>query len=373
VEEIELVHRLLPSRDIDTLDSLLGNPMEAISSALRSFLVAAPGHRLLVGDFAQIEARAAAWIAGQTDLVEGFRNGEDVYKPMAAKIYDKPVPEVTKIERQLGKVAVLGCQYGLGAKGFQAAVKMRAGMAVDKSFAKRAVNAYRAANPRIKEIWGELNTACIRAIQTGKRHRVGRLEIIKAKKTLQIKLPSGRHLHFWYPELKRVRAPWSEGFFGSIRLPESELCKAEEWDIDLIEDLGDDWYECSVPKDAAKLIKQHGFDFKLELMEPKYLPQIQYMGVDSQRKKWCPIRTYGGMLFENVVQAIARDFLAESMLRLEKANYPIIGTVHDEVICELPNGSGSLEEFEGLLGEVPHWGDGCPIDVEVFESVRYRK
>lgn len=369
--EIELVHRLLPARDIDSLDSLLGPPMDVISSALRSFLISAPGHRLLVGDFAQIEARVAAWIAGEKDLIEGFRAGEDVYKPMAAKIYSKAVDDVTKGERQLGKVAVLGCQYGLGAGGFQAAVKAMAGTEVDKPFAKQAVAAYRAANPRIKAIWKELNTAAIRTIQTGKKHRVGPLEMRTGLKTLQVKLPSGRSLHYWFPELKTVRAPWSEGYIGKVHLPSPD--EAEEQDIEIIEAHGDGWYECKVPKSAARWVKAQKLEFDLEPMEPQYIQQVEYHGVHSQMRKWLPIRTYGGMLFENIVQAIARDFLAEAMLRLDRSGYAIIGTVHDEVICEMPEGVGSLDEFDQLLRGVPPWGKGCPIDTEVFESRRYRK
>lgn len=374
LSEIELVHRLLPTRDADTLKHLFGSPLEVISSALRSFLIAAPGHRLLVGDFAQIEARVAAWVADETELIEGFKAGQDVYKPMAAKIYGKPVAHVNKGERQLGKVAVLGCQYGLGAKGFQAAVKAMAGQTVDLHFAKKAIAAYRQSNPRIKQIWADLNTACIRTVQSGESHRVGMLRIKKGNKTLQIVLPSGRTLHYWYPELETVKAPWSEGYEGSVQLFDPD--EAEANGIEILganTDRGLDWFDCRIPKASVAFIKKNKLEYDVKEMQPQYLTQVKYFGVHSQLRKWISIRTYGGMLFENVVQAIARDFLVESMLRLDQAGYPIIGTVHDEVICEVKEGQGSLDEFTSLLAQVPTWGKGCPVDTEVFESYRYRK
>jgi DNA polymerase bacteriophage-type len=373
-EAIEVVHKLLPLQDSQAIDLVVGPPIEVISSSLRSMMVADQGHRLMVGDFAQIEARVAAWIAGQDDLVESFRRGEDVYLPMASKIYNREIGEHDKKERQVGKVAILGCQYGLGAKGFQGAVKTMTGLEVDKKFAKAVVKVYRAANPRIKAIWAELNTACIRTIETRQPHRVGMLEMQMGKNTLQIKLPSGRSLHYWYPELKQVIAPWSEGYIGAIKLSDLEKTWAEEWDIELGDDLGQGWYDdCDVSKEAFKLLAQHGIEHNLEKKERKFIKQIEYWGVDSQKKKWSPIRTYGGSIFENLVQGIARDFLAEAMLRIEGAGYPIIGTVHDEIISEVPKSHRSLSEFEELLRIVPNWGKGCPIDVEVFESERYRK
>lgn len=371
LSEIDLVHKVLPLRDIDGIDCLLGPPMDVISSALRSFLISAPGHRLLVGDFAQIEARVAAWLVGETELLEGFRSGEDVYKPMAAKIYSKPVEDVTKNERQLGKVAVLGCQYGLGVKGFQSSVKTQAGMTVTNQFAKQAVATYRSANPKIKEIWRNLNLNAVNVVLTGKERSLNGLTIRKSNKTLQIELPSGRSLHYWYPSLKTVRAPWSIGFGGELVL-ENHIA-AEEVGVEILEVLSNDRYRCRVPGEVYKWVTANAVEYDLTPLEPQYIDQIEYYSVHSQSRKWIPTRTYGGMLFENIVQAIARDFLAEAMLRLDKAGYASIGTVHDEVICEMPEGVGSLKEFDKLLREVPAWGEGCPIDTEVFESGRYRK
>jgi len=377
-DEIEIAHSLFQTEDPEALDLVLGSPLEVVSSSLRSMIIPDPDKTLLVGDFSQIEARAAAWAAGESELVEAFRLGEDPYKPMAAKIYNVPLESVTKNQRQLGKVAILGCQYGLGFRGFQAAVKTMAGQVVSPKFSKAAVKAYREANPKIKAIWGELNTAAIRTIETGQPHRVNRFEIRmgsgKLARTLQIQLPSGRVLHYWDPELIQIIAPWSIGYRADLKIAPDKIEAVENLDIDLGEPEKGDWFTgCRIPASELAAVRKLADIHGLEKLEPKYINQIQYWGVDSVKRKWAPLRTYGGSLFENVVQAIARDFLAEAMLRIEKAGFPIIGTVHDEIICERKPRAGALNEFETLLKVSPKWGAGCPLSVEVFEAKRYRK
>lgn len=371
--EIELVHRLLPAQSGRAIDLLLGPPIDCISSSLRSFIVAAPGHRLMACDFASIEARVLAWIAGQEDLLQGFREGQDVYKAMASKIYSIEPGDVSKPQRQIGKVAILGLGYGMGHKAFRDACLAMAGVSIDSLFSKQVVKAYREANPRIKELWASLNTACVRAIETQKPHRVGRLEITCDDSWMRIVLPSRRDLHYRSPSLVEVRAPWSEGYEGKIHGNESLRTKLEELDIELGAYIGGSFHDCTVPNAAYRVLKASKLQFHLTPKEPQFIKQIQYWGVNSVSRKWSKIRTYGASLVENLVQAIARDFLAEAMIRVEKAGYPIVATVHDEIVCEVPNGKGSLGELERLMAVVPGWGNGCPLSVEGFENERYGK
>ena len=107
-------------------------------------------------------------------------------------------------------------------------------------------------------------------------------------------------------------------------------------------------------------------------MEPQYIKQLSFMSVNGPGRKWQPERTYGGKLVENITQAVARDFLVSAMFRVEARGYPIIATVHDEVVSEREIGQGSLREFD-THGAVPIWGKGCPIAVEGYEAERYRK
>jgi DNA polymerase len=100
---------------------------------------------------------------------------------------------------------------------------------------------------------------------------------------------------------------------------------------------------------------------------------LTFMSVDSKTKQWCREKTYGSKLVENCVQAIARDLLAESLMRLEKNGFPIAFHVHDEIVCEIPNGLKTIDQFKSLMETMPDWAKGLPIKAECWEGDRYRK
>lgn len=126
------------------------------------------------------------------------------------------------------------------------------------------------------------------------------------------------------------------------------------------------WLKCRLP--AGRDIAY----YRPVLVPGKYGKQIEYLGTDISGK---PVKTttWGGKLLENAVQGICRDLLADAMSRLEKRGYTVVLHVHDEIICEVDEGFGSVEEMEAIMCEVPSWADGFPISAEGFESKRYRK
>lgn len=301
-------------RSVEEIDAL-APPLDVISSMLRAMLVADKGHNLIAADFAAIEARVLAWLAGEEILLKTFREDGDVYKVMASRIYSLPADEIQKNQRQVGKMAILGLGYGMGAKKFIDSCKAQAGVELQEDEAKAVVQLYRATNKNIVRFWAELNQAAIDAVkEAGSIKRVGPITYTYRGGYLWCVLPSKRPLAYARPRVVERETPW-----GST----SEA--------------------------------------------------VSFEGIDSFTKKWDRHELYGGLLAENVVQAVARDIMAAAMLRLEDAGYPIIMSVHDELVAEIPEGFGSVAEFEKIMCQTPDWADGCPINAEGYISKRYKK
>lgn len=144
---------------------------------LKKAIEAPEGHVLIDADSSQIEARIVAWLSGQTDLVEAFDNGKDVYKIMAAAIYGKGVEEISKEERFVGKTTILGAGYGMGANKFQAQLKtLGVDVAVDEC--ERIISIYRSTYEKIPALWREAQT-CIEAIISNSAAAFGRVDAVQ--------------------------------------------------------------------------------------------------------------------------------------------------------------------------------------------------
>jgi len=314
---------LLMSGDPDLIEDLYGQPLSVVSDCLRGMVAAPPGKKVIACDYNAIEARVLAWLAGQDDLVRLFATGGKVYETMGAKVYGVPVSEIGKEDprRQLGKTLVLGAGFGMGWQKFQATCIKMIGLRLDDETAQRSIEVYREANGRIKAFWYDLEKAAIEAVENpGMTTAVRDIRFKVAGSFLFMRLPSGRFLAYAYPEIQPKTMPWKD-------------------------DRG----------------------------EPVVKDSLSYMGVNSYTRKWERSFTYGGSLAENATQAVARDILADAMPRLEAAGYPIILTVHDEIVCEAASDFGSVEEMVSIMTTLPAWADGCPITAEGWEGVRYRK
>ena len=245
-----------------------GPPLKIASELLRPIFVAPPDCWLARGDYSQIEARVLAWIAGQSNVVDAFRahdagEGPDLYKVTAASIYRIPVDAVDKNQRQIGKVAALALGYNGGKKAFQSMAKTF-GIKVADERAEAIKLAWRNANPRIVQLWYDLNEAAFEAVHHASTVRLpqGNLEFRCNRRALALRLPSGRSLLYWQPTIKEVDTPW-----GDKR-----------------------WAVC-------------------------------YHAEDSLTRKWTEFASYGGIFCENTAQAVARDIMADALIRLHADGY----------------------------------------------------
>jgi DNA polymerase len=297
----------------DFFKMLFPNVLAAVSSSLRGMLIASEGHELFAGDFASIEARGLLWIAEDEAGLSIFRAGKDIYKEMAGEIYKIDPKHVNKNQRQVGKFAILALGYGMGAKKF---VETCAGFGVTitMEFAQRVVNIYREKFEIVKKFWYEVNASAIKAVKSpGTVVKCKRLAFLSKGNFLMIKLPNGRKLFYASPKISTEIKTWGE------------------------------------------------------------VQSLSFMSVNAKTKKWEREHTYGGKLVENIVQALSRDLMVETMYSLEDAEYKVLITVHDEVVAEKEIGKGSVEEFEKLMSIVPAWAEGFPIGAEAWSGPRYKK
>ncbi len=317
LEDPDQAAEVMAAGDLELLRLLYGSPMDAMSSCLRSMIIAPPGRVLDVADYAAIEARVLAWIAGDARSLQLFRDKVDPYKDLATLIFGVRLESVTKDQRFLGKQAKLGCGYQMGHLKY---IDMCAtyGVTVAKDTAELVVNGYRENHPEVVQTWSNMQQAAIAAVeQPRRRFMVNKVTWVYVAPVLWCILPSGRRLAYIKPSVRYTDTPWGE----------------------------------------------------------KRLTLFHY-AENPRTHQWEETKTYGGLLTENVVQAIARDLMAEAMLRIAGAGpWDIVFSVHDELVAERAEEavSATNAEFCKLMKQLPPWATGCPIEVEGWEGKRYKK
>lgn len=292
----------------------LGARSHELINAIRELIVAPPDHKLVIVDSSQIEARVLAWLAGQADLVEKFRNNEEIYCGFATKVLGWPVrkPKATGIpeiearhrwaRQYIGKTGILGCGYGMGASKMLSQYK--GGLTAD--VAEKIVQTYRREHPAITQFWYGVELVFAETVQTEKARTFGKLTLEATQKSdVVITLPNGRELS--YHDVM---------FSPAIGRRDMEVYNA-------------------------------------------------------LKKKW--ERIWGGHLTENIVQAISRDILLEALLKIESEGFHVAHHVHDELIIVVPDASAqkALERAIHLLSVPPAWGLDLPLAAEGAITDRY--
>lgn len=331
-------------------DLVFDNVMELTSSAIRGCIVAPKGKKLVVSDLSNIEGRDQSWLAGEHWKLQAFRDfdngtGHDLYKLAYAKSFGVKPEDVSKDQRQVGKVQELALGYEGGVGAF---LTFAEAYNIDlESMAEQALGAIP------NEILDEAKDA-LRWTKKNSRPTFGLSD--QAWIVCESFKRSWRYAH------PAISTYWRE--------------------------LGDAVREAilhpGVTTEARKLrIRRDGAWLRIRLPSGRFLcypspqvddGQITYMGVNQYSRKWSRLKTYGGKLFENVCQAVARDVMAHNMPLIEEAGYQIVLTVHDEVICEAPDSDEfNAEHLSGLLSANPPWAPDMPLAAGGFEAYRYRK
>lgn len=289
--------------------------LEALSFLLRALVIARPGKVLFGGDYAAVEARIVAWLAGQDDVLAMFAAGTDVYVADAAAINSD--------NRNLGKACRLGLGFQMGAVRFIDSAAIH-GVSVEPKRAREIVTAWRAANPMIVQLWRGLEDAFAEAHRAGSgEFPVGpHLVVLGGRENVRILLPSGRQLYYWRaherPTVKKIEVVNDDG-----------LIETRE-----IEGVAQRYYA----RQGARMVVED---------------------------------TYGGHLTENVTQAVARDLLRDALLRFDASPFDVVLHVHDSIAAEGDPGR-PLADFTASMAEVPTWAPGLPVNVEGYNSRHFK-
>ena len=275
----------------------------ANAGKIKNAILAPKGYVVIDCDSAQIEARVLAWLAGQDDLVQAFKDKQDVYKLMATKIYGIAIGDVNKTQRQVGKTVVLGAGYGVGHVKLQMFLKNQAGVEVTLEEAKRIIDTYRSTSFRIAEFWKAAGDA-LRAMMSGQSMQIDAVGLVKAIPGKGLTLPNG--LHIQYPNLR-------------------EVANADSGKFEMV-----------------------------------------------YTSKGLPVRIYGGKVVENICQAVARQVVAEQMLRVSK-RYKVVLTVHDAVaiIAKQEEAAEAQAYLEECMSWNPKWAVGLPLACESGVGASY--
>ncbi len=387
---IEGVNIMLPALSTGVFNVVhvhWGNPAKVVSGCLRSLLIAAPGMDLISSDFSAIEAVVMACMAGEPWIIDVFNADGKLYERTGAKTAGVSIEEVLQYKidtgnhhpaRATGKVQALAYQFQ-GARG--AALKFGAGKFMTNKEIDKSVKDWREAAPNIVAYWYAVESSAISAVSNpGGRYPVYRQDgtetgvtFQKVDRALYCILPGGGYLTYVDPAIEPHKKMSSEGY------KIIEACEI------IAEGSGDPFLHQKLQTLCAPSLalhrRLHNNAYKitpairsaLQDVFFKWVDSLTYYGVGSQRGR-VKMETYGGKLAENITQAVARDIQAYAMLAVEAAGYPIVLHTHDEIVSEIPEGSGSVEDFERIMSIMPNWAANWPIKAAGgWRGKRYRK
>ena len=318
IKTLDYARKIVKDRNYGGIKLLYGNVPDTLSQLIRTAFIPSEGNKFVVADFSAIEARVIAWLAGETWVNEVFATHGKIYEATASQMFHVPIEKIAKGNpeyalRQKGKVATLALGYQGGANALIAMGALNTGLSEEEL--PDIVHRWRNANPRIRDLWYAVEEAALLVMQTAQPQAIYNLifnlesDIVYGQNFLTVQLPSGRKLYYPRPFLK-------ENQFGKLA--------------------------------------------------------IHYYTVGQQTRKWEVTSTYGGKMTENIVQAIARDCLAETLRRIDAKGLQVVFHVHDEVIIDAPVET-TVDEICDLMAEPIPWAPGLILKGAGFESNYYMK
>lgn len=318
LKTLDYARNLVKDKNCDGIKLLYGNVPDTLSQLIRTAFIPSDGNKFVVADFSAIEARVIAWLAGEQWVNEVFATHGKIYEATASQMFHVPIEKIAKGNpeyslRQKGKVATLALGYQGGTAALIAMGALNMGLAEEEL--PDIVQRWRSANPRIRDLWYAVEQAALTTMQTARPQGIYGLifryegDLVYGQSFLTVQLPSGRKLFYPKPFLQ-------ENQFGKMA--------------------------------------------------------IHYYTVGQQTRKWEVASTYGGKMTENIVQAIARDCLAETLKRIDRMGLQVVFHVHDEVIIDAPV-SITVDEICDLMAEPIPWAPGLILKGAGFESDYYMK
>lgn len=319
ISHIEVPRELIRARDWETVEIMYDDVADILSQLVRTALIASPGKVFSVADFSAIEARVISWLANEKWRMDVFRGDGKIYEATGAKMFNVPISSITKgsVLRDKSKISELA----LGYEGSLGALKRMGGerMGLSDTEMMSLVRKWRMANPAIVDMWKEIDEASKEAVRYRRPVTCTCRNIIFDcdGEFMTIQLPSGRKLFYYHPRFKDKK-------IGRSTMPTQVLC---------------------------------------------------YEGVVQETKQWGEIDTYGGKLTENIVQAISRDLLGNSMLNLENSEYYPVCHIHDECLVEVPeeNAKEYYEEMVYIMSTPPDWASDLPLRADGYTTPFYLK
>ena len=304
-----------------------GQECDALASLCRDAICAPDGKVFVVADYSAVEARVLAWLAGERWVNDIFAGDGKIYERTAAAMYRKGVDAIDKHERMAGKIATLALGYGGGVGALQRFASAY-GVRWTDAEAQAIVDSWRASRPRTLALWRSVNDAFARAVREDRAFVVGvgetslvriRRTTLSGRRVLMMELPSGRRIVYWNPTIDPENGEIAVETYGSAN--------------------------SSIP---------------------------------AQAKNAGMTRVYGGLLVENLTQAVAFDLLLGSLLEIHEryaGRCQVVMHIHDEIVAECAEQDAEFVQhaIRTAMERVPGWGGGLHLNAEPEIMRRYRK